>query len=342
MAHRILRHDRQQGIQQGWHGLTEIKDQITLTDNWLAQWDIVPTVLQKRGADTKWRVLECPDVPELEIGAAYNSETFRPITNAGFLRLVADSIAGTDHKIVSVGSVRNRGRVFLSIELQGKEKFAAAGREFSAFLNFGNGHDKSSVLWVNTSNTCTVCDNTFSFNLFAVENAKRDQAGLAIRQRHVPNAVLRFPIIAGLIDKAVGVQAEFAKAMDYFAGVKVSDNNARQLFAGHVGREIKTETAVKAGLSTRGMVKVDRLVELFHNGRGNLGENLADAVGAVSDFYTHESVRGDEKTRLARQYASSEFETGALLKREFYQAAILPAELEKVREHGAELLAATK
>lgn len=213
MAHRIYKHDKQQGIQQGWHGLTEVRDQITLTNNWLAEWDVVPAVLYKRALaignspapqETKWRVLECPDVPDLEIGAAYNSETFRPITNAEFLGLVRDSITGTDHKIVSVGSVRNRGRVFLSLELQGKEKFTAAGREFSAYLNFGNGHDKSSVLWANTSNTCTVCDNTFSCNLFAIENARRDTWGdLAIRQRHTVNATFRFPAIANLIDKAI-------------------------------------------------------------------------------------------------------------------------------------------
>lgn len=343
MAHRIFKHDKQQGIQQGWHGLTEIKDQITLTDNWLAQWDIVPATLQKNGADTKWRILECPDVPELEIGAAYNSETFKPITNAEFLGLVRDSIAGTGHKIVSVGSVRNRGRVFLSLELIGREKFTAAGREFSAFLNFGNGHDKSSVLWVNTSNTCTVCDNTFGFNLFAVENARKDnQADIAVRQRHTVNAKLRFPALAGLIDKAVGVQAEFAKAMDELATVPVSTQAAREMFAGHVGRNIVTPVAIKAGLSTRGVEKVDRLVELFRNGRGNLGENLADVVSAVSDYYTHESVRGGDK---ARQFASSEYESGAALKREFYSVMTAPAAAVKsrgtLRQHGEALLTAT-
>lgn len=347
MAHRIFKYDKQQGVKQAWHGLTEVKDQLTLTNNWLAQWDVVPEVLSRRVLtpgnipayeDTKWRVLGCPDAPDLEIGAAYNSETFRPITNAEFLGLVRDSIAGTDHKIVSVGSVRNRGRVFLSLELAGKEKFTAAGREFSAYLNFGNGHDKSSVLWANTSNTCTVCDNTFSCNLFAVENARKEtSADIAIRQRHTTKAVFRFPAIANLIDKAVGVQAEFAKAFDALATVPITLHDARRVFAGHVGRDI-TPAAVEGGLSTRGVQKVNRLSDLFLGGKGNSGENLADAVSAVTDYYTHESVRGDDK---ARQFASSEYETGAALKREFFNTARDPQKLDVVRAHGEALLTAT-
>lgn len=347
MAHRIYKYDKQQGIEQAWHGLTEVRDQLTLTDNWLAQWDVVPEVLSRRVLtpgnipayeDTKWRVLGCSDVPELEIGAVYNSETFRPITNAEFLKLVSDSIAGTGHKIVSVGSVRNRGRVFLSLELKGKEKFTAAGREFSAYLNFGNGHDKSSVLWANTSNTCTVCDNTFSCNLFAVENARKDQADFAIRQRHTINAAFRFPAIAALIDKAIGVQAEFALAFDTLASVQVTTVTAREIFAGHIGRDI-APAAIENGLTVRGLQKVNRLTELFQTGAGNRGENLADAVSAVTDYYTHESVRGGNK---ARQFASSEYETGSQEKRDFFKTVTThPAGAWSLQQRGEVLLLAT-
>ena len=179
MAHRKFEHDEIEGTSLFWHGLNIVREEITLADNCLRKWDLVPTPLyfadgtpafSEENEDGKvspqWTLARCTDKPSLQIGAPYNPATFRPISNSEFLKLVEDSIAGTDHKIVSVGSVRNRGRVFLSVELKGMEKFKAGGREFSAFLNFGNGHDKSSVLWLNTSNTCTVCDNTFSMNLF--------------------------------------------------------------------------------------------------------------------------------------------------------------------------------
>jgi hypothetical protein len=343
MAHQIEYNDKQQGTTQAWHGLTEVRDSITLDDNWLTQWDYVPVILQKNGQDSKYRVLECTDKPGLEVGTAYNSETFRPINNVEFLGLIRDSINGSGHKIVSVGSVRNRGRVFVSIEFSGNNpgSFKAAGRDFKAFLNFGHGNDKSSVLWVNTSNTCTVCDNTFSMNLFSVENARRSREGdhqVSLRQRHTPKAIFRFPNIAGLVSKAIGAQVQFAEAFDKFDKVAVSTQEAREIFAGLISRPV-TPVELKEGLSTRAVNKTDRLVELFLHGAGNRGETLADAVSAVTDYYTHESVRSGDKFR---QFASSEFETGASVKSEFFALAQKPLELEAVRSTGAALLTATK
>jgi hypothetical protein len=66
---------------------------------------------------------------------------------------------------------------------------------------------------------------------------------------------------------------------------------------------------------------------------------LADAFSAVTDFYTHENVRGNNP---AKQFASSEFESGALVKQEFYNLAQQPVKLEATREHGAALLSYTK
>jgi hypothetical protein len=314
MAHRIEQQDKQQGLTMAWHNLTEVVSALTLEDNWLAKWDVSPTRLQKRGKDTRYAVLEATDIPELEIGRAYNTETFTPVTNKDFLELVRQSIAGTEHKIVSVGSVRNRGRVFLSIELAGMEKFKAAGRQFSAFLNFGNGHDKSSVLWVNTSNTCTVCDNTFSTNLFSVENREQKDGddNLKVSVRHTKNVILKLPALAQLIDRAVGVQAEFQLAMDTLDGQSLTPFDAHSLFAGFLGRKSSEKTV----LSTRTLNTIGKLDELFVRGRGNNGKTRADAFSAVTDYYTHFSSGGDNQSR---QFLSSEFGNGLTNKQDFLQ-----------------------
>jgi hypothetical protein len=315
MADKIEQHDIHEGTEMGWHGKTVVRPQITLEDNYLRKWDLVPVVLEKRGQPSKYSILECDDVEGLEIGKPYNPNTFQPINNALFLELVKMSISGTEHRIVSVGSTRNRGRIFLSIELRGMEKFKAAGREFSAFLNFGNGHDKSSVLWANTSNTCTVCDNTFSMNLFAVENkAKKDKDtsdDIAVRQRHTKNATLRLPEIGKLIDKAVGVQAEFQIEFDKLAYMPVSLNDARNIFTGFLTRDSKPDK-----LSTRTQNTVDTLATLFSSGRGNHGKDFSDMVSAVTDYYTHTSSRGNNPMR---QVESSEYGAGLVAKHSFWE-----------------------
>ncbi len=335
MAHRIFEHDKQQGLKQAWHGLTEIRESLSLEDNWLTTWDVVSRPLfYDDGQPDGTSRLVCSDNPAIKLGLPYNPETFKPITNADFLGLVRASIGGTSHKIVSVGSVRNRGRVFLSVELQGMEKFKAAGREFSAFLNFGNGHDKSSVLWVNTSSVCTVCDNTFSANLFTVEEkSQNSQTSEDIKTalRHTKNATMRFPALAALIDKAVGVQAEFALALDSLAEVRVEKPEA--LFAGFLSRNADKD----AKLSTRAQNTVDRLVSLYESGKGNNGENLADAFSAITDYYTHESSRGEDKMK---QLLSSEYGAGQTAKSEFWEMITDTEEREETIARGEKLLVA--
>lgn len=353
MAHRLEKNDKQQGLSQAWHGLTEIMPELTLENNWLNQWEIVPRELyfageivkEKSGAVTKsvlkqdkagFSVLSVSDIPGLIIGAAYNPETFKPIDNKAFLELVRASIAGTEHKIVTVGSVRNRGRVFLSVELKGMEKFSAAGREFSAFLNFGNGHDKSSVLWVNTSNICTVCDNTFGFNLHKVENKATDNADdISIRQRHTKNAELALPAMAKMIDKAIGVQGEFAVELNKLAAQPIAEKNALNLFAGFVGRKVAD---IDKGLSTRAENTANRLLELHKSGLGNRGENLADSFQAVTEFYTRESSGGENKQK---QIVSSEYGSGAVAKGEFWTMVRDGGKREATIERGEKLLVAS-
>lgn len=96
------------------------------------------------------------------------------------------------------------------------------------------------------------------------------------------------------------------------------------------------------GLTARGFDKVNRLTELFKSGKGNNGRDMADVVSAVSDYYTHESVRGGDK---AKQFASSEYESGAQLKRDFFSLMTAPPQAAKnrgtVRQHGEALLLAT-
>ena len=337
MAHNITQYDAQEGIEQAWHGLTKIRPVITLDDNWLTKWDTVPVRLQKNGKDSKWSILEVSDIKDLEIGQPYNPETFKPITNKAFVELVRQSIAGTPHKIVSDGSVRQRGRIFMSLELNGMEQFKAAGRQFSAYLNFGNGHDKSSVLWVNTSNTCTVCDNTFTINLVAVENkitAINDD--ISFKQRHTKNVELRLPEMAKMIDKAIGVQAQFQLELEKFHAIEIPTIQVSRLFAGFIGRNV---TDKKKGLSSRAKNTADKLFELHTQGKGNNGRTLADAFSAVTDYYTHFSSGGENKFR---QVLSSEYGAGLKSKIEFRSLLNDSEAMEETIDLGEELLTNTK
>jgi hypothetical protein len=158
-----------------------------------------------------------------------------------------------------------------------------------------------------------------------------------MRVRHTKNAELKLPALATLIDKAVGVQAEFALEMDKLAGMKIAEDNASRLFAGFVGRKV---AELDKGLSTRAYNTAVRLDELFHAGKGNRGENLADAFSAATDYYTHESsgkaAKGGDN-RL-KQLVSSEYGSGANNKAEFWTMVRDGNMRDGLIERGATLL----
>lgn len=341
MSHNILKHDKQQGTKQAWHGLTEVKEQITLQDNWLRQWEIEEQALFfDNGERSGFSILGCSDNELCKIGKPYNPNTFKPINNADFLELVRGCVADSNHSIESVGSVKNRGRVFLSLKIAGLDDFHAAGRDFAPYLNFGNGHDKSSVLWVNTSNICTVCDNTFNANLFTKEDKESDN--VSIRVRHTKNAKMRFPNISELVEKAIGEQTRFKTELENLAKKPLSINQARCWFAGFQGQKVSIEKAAKEKekkgivFSSRSLNTNKRLVELFYGGRGNNGETYADAFSSLTDYYTHENSGGIKSAQ--RQFESSEYGNGAERKKHAFSLMVAEESRMSTLNHGRKLL----
>lgn len=339
MAHLILKHDKQQATFQAWHGKTIIKKDISLNDNWLREWDIVQKPLYfEDGLKSDFDMIECNDNDSIKIGAPFNRESYKPLSNKDFLKLVEDSIAGSNHEVVSVGSYRNRGRVSISLKLAGMEDFKAAGRQFGAYLNFGNGHDKSSVLWANTSNICTVCDNTFSFNLF--QRVTGDNVNL--KQRHTKNAKLKLPAMADLIQKAIGEQTRFKLELENLAKNPCNLDLAKCWFAGFQTEAVKIEhaerTKEKTGIvfSTRSLNMQNRIGELFETGKGNAGNDYADLFSAITDYYSHESSGGEKS--IQRQIESSEIGNGNVNKQRAFTLLSNSVSRDSILDHGKRML----
>lgn len=323
----------QEGVVQAWHGLTKINTELSLDNCWLGQWDIARKPLfvmdgSDQPIETSWAMLYPSDQPTVTIGKPFNPESYRPITNAEFIALARESTAGCPVKLVSSGSVRARGRVFLSFESEMLPIYKAGGREFNAFVNFGNGHDQSCVLWVNNSNTCTVCDNTFSFNLALVEKAVGASGS---RQRHTKNIVGRLPQMSEVIQSAIKAQEAFAVSFERLASTPIAGEQAVQLFTAFVVSATTEKT-----VSTRAANIVAKLVDLFRTGKGNRGESLADVFSAATDYYTHESAGGSRN--VARQFQSSEFGTGQDRKAEMFGLVTEPESVDLAVKRGADLI----
>jgi hypothetical protein len=277
-------------------------------------------------------MLQCTDNGHLvgrPVGPSYGE-----ITNAQFLDMIDQAIGGTDHKIVSVGSLRNRGRVFVTIKLDQDTLTRIGKREFADYLTAGNSHDQSSELFWMNSCICTTCDNTYSMNLASVRNAvaldEQDEETINTRIRHSKYAALRLPAISAVIDRAVGVRAEFYSSLNLFSHRECTPAKAERVFAGfEASRDAKD-------LATVTRRRVNDLVHLFRQGRGNNGRTMLDLFQAGTDYYTH-SHTGSE---AGKQWESSEYGLGARRKRDLLKVVSDLPTLAACEARGEHLLKA--
>ena len=327
--HNITERDAQVGLSQAWHGLTDVVETIDVKDNVLTKWDVERKPLTYVNVDGNeqeigYGILVGSDDDKI-IGRPM-TPSYKAISNEKFLDLVSDAMAKLPKaKIESVGSVCNRGKVFVTVSLDGKSNYKVGDREFNDYLNFGNAHDQTSKLWINNTNTCTVCDNTFTYNL----NNKSAMVGSAV---HRGDIELKLADLSNVVDDFLGTQEEFRVKFTGLLKKKITDKKAQSLFTGFLMRNNPKE-----GLSTRCLNTVDSLNSLFKRGAGNRGENYADAFSAVTDYYTHNSTRGKGKSRL-NQYVSSEFGLGRMNKQSFWTVVNNKELAERTIERGTKLL----
>lgn len=323
MAHNITKRDRQDGIKQAWHQLTNVVDNIDIDNCFLTEWEIekqpVFIPIQGEMVETTFQVLIGSDDGQV-IGKPFD-KTYKPISNSMFLSLVKEIISKVNGiKIESVGSVCNRGRVFVSASIKEHEKTVIGKREFHNFINFGTSHDQSTKLWVNNSNICTVCDNTFTFNM----NGGRHIASAV----HRGDVELKLQNVDIVVKDFLGAQSDFEERFTKLTGIGITEEDVRPLYAGFI-----TRNSFNPGLVNSINQKTENLTSLFFNGRGNSGKDLADAFSAVTDYYTHNSTRkgGENKER---QFVSSEFGIGSIHKRAFWEIVNDENILDRTVERG--------
>ena len=299
MSHGITNRDRQEARHMGWHNLTQINEVLDLKNNWLTKWDIQEVGLQTaEGVEVPFKILTGTDDQEV-IGKPF-AGTYTPVTNKAFLDMIGEAISGVKGAVVeSVGSVNNRGRVFVSISIKGMDKYVIGERKFYDYLSFGNSHDQSSAVWVNGSNTCVVCNNTFIYNLNSTGSEVR------CRVKHSKDISMRLDNIVEIVDAYAGQQSKWKAEFERLMQEPMKEDQARNFYAGFLLRNDNPEHNIRE-LGPKTLTKVERLTELFVNGRGNNGDDRADCFQGGTEFYTHFSSRNEGKN-IQRQVFSSDF-----------------------------------
>jgi hypothetical protein len=310
MAHGIGKRDKQQGKTIAWHNLTQIKPDLNLNNNFLTEWDVtdVPIFLSG-GVELPFRMLVATD-DKLPIGKPF-AKTYTPVKNVDFLAMIKEAISGVKGAtICSAGSICDRGRVFVSVSIEGLDKYTIGKRSFVDYLNFGNSFDQTSAVWANASNICTVCNNTFNANYDGNHE-------ISVRVKHSKDVVAKLENISEVIDNYAGVQATFKAKFEALMNEPMKEEQARNFYAGFIVRNANEGSTRELG--PKSIKKVERLTELFVSGRGNNGDDRADCFQGGTEYFTHFSTRCNGKN-TARQVFSSEYGLGNVAKQRLWTA----------------------
>lgn len=237
------------------------------------------------------------------IGAAVG-KVFRTPDNALLYRFFCEGIAGTGYEVCSLGTLDNRNEFF--VDAKGALK-SVAGREVTPYFGlnrmFGG---KGSVIGAGHQTVMQCANTTEIFRSQAYGDADGQKLKNTIK------IFDRLPEFKNAIQTSKRIEIEFDSAMENAATVTVNKDAAREGFAGFIADD---------KLECKAIGRVNRLLKLFTDGKGNEGKNACDWFNAVTDFYTHESAADvnakDDKEKAAaivKQWYASEHGSGRKIK----------------------------
>jgi len=305
MAHEIQYWDSQVGIDMAWHKLTTVVPEVN-RDNCriLYPMCLKPLFWDKDGEpqSTGFNIIVAED-NNRQIGEPV-SDKYSLVSNSQIWDAVELALGNTSHQIVSVGTVCDRSRGFISIKLS--DKFMAASRDTESVLNVIWGHGGVLPVIARTGITVVVCNNTFNMALSR-------RGDFNFRVKHIGDTEVKLDNMCQALDAHFRTVEQFQAEMDKLAQQSISAPDANRFFAGFVVDEAPKDNKV----STRSQNMYNELYNLFHSGKGNHGRDLSDVFNSVTDFYTHGAA--ESKVDMPSRFESSEFGTGATRKVEAFQ-----------------------
>lgn len=323
MAHNMKNRDRQQGINMGWHGKTEIQPKIEFTTSPHNVTILEKPVFVDGVALPGYKALIASDDGQIMDVA---NGTYKVIQNSVVWELLANSLAGIPHEIESCGTVGDRSKWYTSIKLGELSTYQIGAREFKSNVNAIWSHDGTMGLFIHDSNVCIVCQNTINASMGS-------EHSFNFVVKHTKNANSRLTGIEEAITQLQADRLAFKTQLEVLHNTPCELTQAERILLGFVAEG-------KKELSTRAENTANRMKELFVRGAGNSGDTMLDLLSGVTEYYTHESSgkNDDQSAMINKQFASSEFGAASVRKAGFFQALTDPKRLQTLEETGETLL----
>lgn len=367
--HRKANRDRIITLKPSWHQLDEIVAEIMLDKNPLG-WDVQSepicfrdgALIETTDAKEDFASGVCENAkPEFYVqhfwratddGLPVGNRSFNPssyadsINVARWIEFIRKSLAGTNSPVQTIGSVRNRGRLFCTVALDTGALKLSGGHEMLDRLTFIRSLDMSCKWYVVQCKHDTVCDNTLELTTVFDSPFKCVMKMTKSAPEKIENMV-------ELIDDAFGVAKLFNIAMTEASETPLETHDAKALFAGFEATTFKRDKQTKilvpdktdGRLTTTAYNRAESNVALF-NGRGIgcVEKTVATAIHVMTQV--HSRLTGDmQQTPEAKRrklFESSEHGAGngsaRQTKADFVACALNRDTRNTVIERGAKLI----
>jgi phage/plasmid-like protein (TIGR03299 family) len=307
MAHQIKKYDAVQSLNGAeWHGLAKKVDsinfeesplnhaitekQIAYVDTTAEGWIDVEASKENAKLIQNYKALVSEGCP-IPLNICRNSYT--PIQNQRLWEAIGNGLDGFDHKVTTIGTLDNRKKVFVSVDISELSKQTINGDEFYNYLTFMNSHDSSSSLEVYDTSVRIVCMNTLQYS-------RSNKGLLNFKVRHTKNYDIQLTDVEESIQSLIKSRMKFADELETLAKIKLTKDDANLLAFSLVDVN-----------SVRSKNKVDEITSLFSRGKGCNGENAYDLLNAFTEYNTHYSKGNRVADRLNKQVSASEFGSGS-------------------------------
>jgi len=309
------------GLEKAWHHQTIIKTVITRDDFPV----IVPAPLTYTVGDQlrEWDGMAVPISADdgLPVGTAFGASysLFTPRDAMGYLEEV---LAGTGHKVESLGMIYNRARWFVTFSLDELAGVAPAGEAFK--LSASGGLDKSQSPMFNLTHTVQVCANT----------VRIARAGRALFSSKLTKGFSsRLEASREALGEVVGMARVFNETLRGLEKVKASVDEVRAVYAADLseaGADLR---------SSRTANTLEDLVTGFRRGRGNAGATRLDCLNGYTEVMGQGLAGSTSRRDAFSRWQSSEWGGNAGRKEAFAAAIATPGGWDRMVSVGNDALA---
>lgn len=313
--------DFQVGLEQAWHRQTVVKTAISRDDFPV----IVPAPLtyEAGGQLHQWEGMSVPISADdgLPVGTAFGS-SYSLFTPRDAVTYLEEVLAGTGHRVESLGMIFDRSRWFVTFSLDELAGVAPRGEAFK--LTASGGLDKSQSPSFNLTHTVAVCANT----------VRVARAGRAVFSSKLTKGfAARLEASRANLGEVIGMARVFNETLRGLEALPATADKARAVYAADLagnGADLR---------SARSSNLLDDLVAGFRSGRGNAGTSRLDVLNGFTEVFGQGLVGSSSRRDAFGRWQSSEFGGNADRKSAFAAAIATPGGWDRMVAEGADALA---